>query len=81
MLKVIFNCIFYLERQIYIALDEFQQLTEYAEKGLEAALSSYIQDLSNVRFMFSGSRRHIMPEIFLSAKNPFYVYKILLATA
>lgn len=59
-------------RRCYIAIDEFQQVAEYPEKGTEALLRSYIQFLSNVKFIFSGSRQHLMGEIFLSAKRPFY---------
>ncbi|WP_291528125.1 AAA family ATPase [Bacteroides sp. UBA939] len=71
-LKEIFDYLASSEQQCYIAIDEFQQVTEYPEKGLEAALRSYIQDLPNVHFIFSGSRQHVMQEMFLSAKRPFY---------
>ena len=47
-------------------------MAEYPEKGTEALLRSYIQFLPNVKFIFSGSRQHLMSEIFLSAKRPFY---------
>jgi DNA-binding transcriptional ArsR family regulator len=59
-------------KRCYIAIDEFQQIAEYPEKGTEALLRSYIQFLPNVKFIFSGSRQHLMSEIFLSAKRPFY---------
>jgi DNA-binding transcriptional ArsR family regulator len=60
------------DKRCYIAIDEFQQIAEYPEKGTEALLRSYIQFLSNVIFIFSGSRQHLMSEIFLSTKRPFY---------
>jgi hypothetical protein len=60
------------KRKCYIAIDEFQQVANYPEKGTEALLRSYIQFLPNVRFIFAGSRQHLMSEIFLSAKRPFY---------
>lgn len=59
-------------RRIYIAIDEFQQIAEYAESGAEALLRSYIQFLPNVYFIFAGSKQHIMTDMFLSAKRPFY---------
>jgi len=65
----------YLEqsgKRCYIAIDEFQQIAEYPEKGTEALLRSYIQFSTNVKFIFAGSRQHLMNEIFLSAKRPFY---------
>jgi len=59
-------------KRCYIAIDEFQQISDYPEQGTEALLRSYIQFLPNVKFIFSGSRQHLMSEIFLSAKRPFY---------
>ncbi len=59
-------------KRCYIAIDEFQQISAYQEKGAEALLRSYIQFLPNVKFIFSGSRQHLMNEMFLSAKRPFY---------
>lgn len=56
----------------YIALDEFQQISYYPEENVEALLRSYIQDLHNVHFIFSGSRKHLLGEMFLSPKRPFY---------
>ena len=60
------------EKKCYIAIDEFQQIAEYPEKGVEALLRSHIQFMSNVNFIFSGSKRHVMNEMFLSAKRPFF---------
>lgn len=71
-LREVFDYLASSERPVYIAIDEFQQVAEYPEKGLEAALRSLIQNLPNVRFIFSGSRQHMMQEMFLSAKRPFY---------
>lgn len=59
-------------KRVYIAIDEFQQIAEYPEKGAEALLRSYIQFLPNIYFIFSGSSQHLMSEMFLSAKRPFY---------
>lgn len=60
------------KKEIYIALDEFQQITEYPEKGTEALLRSHIQFLPNVRFIFSGSKKHLMDAMFSSINRPFY---------
>ena len=56
----------------YIAFDEFQQVIYYPEKNVEALLRSFIQDLHSVHFIFSGSRAHMLGEMFLSPKRPFY---------
>lgn len=71
-LKEIFAYLQQINKRCYIAIDEFQQVAEYPEKGTEALLRSYIQFLPNVKFIFAGSRQHIMNEIFLSVKRPFY---------
>jgi AAA+ ATPase superfamily predicted ATPase len=71
-LQEIFAYLQQSNKTCYIAIDEFQQVAEYPEKGTEALLRSYIQFLPHVKFIFSGSRQHLMSEIFLSAKRPFY---------
>ena len=71
-LQEVFSYLKQSDKRCYIAIDEFQQVAEYPEKGTEALLRSYIQFLPNVKFVFSGSRQHLMSELFLSAKRPFY---------
>lgn len=71
-LKEIFEYLEQSGKECYIAIDEFQQITEYPEKGVEGLLRSYIQFLPHVHFIFSGSKQHLMAEMFGSAKRPFY---------
>jgi len=71
-LKEMFEYLQSSEKRCYIAIDEFQQLTEYPERGVEALLRSYIQFTPNVSFIFSGSKQHMMQDMFFSAKRPFY---------
>lgn len=70
-LKEIFDYLGSSEKRCYIAIDEFQQIAEYPEKGVEALLRSYIQFLPNVNFIFAGSKQHVMQEMFASSKRPF----------
>jgi hypothetical protein len=58
--------------RIAIAIDEFQQITNYPEKNLEAILRTHLQTVNNVSIIFSGSRKHILTEIFSSPGRPFY---------
>jgi len=60
------------ERRAVIAIDEFQQIADFPEKGVEALLRSHIQFVPWIRFVFAGSRHHVMSEMFGSAKRPFY---------
>lgn len=71
-LKEIFDYLQSSEKRCYIAIDEFQQIAEYPEKGFEALIRSYIQFVPNINFVFAGSKQHIMQEMFHSAKRPFY---------
>lgn len=71
-LKEIFEYLQSSEKRCYIAIDEFQQIAEYLEKGVEALLRSHIQFIPNINFVFAGSKQHVMQDMFLSAKRPFY---------
>lgn len=71
-LKEIFDYLCSSEKRCYIAIDEFQQIAEYTETGVEALLRSYIQFVPNVNFIFAGSKQHVMQEMFTSSKKPFY---------
>ncbi len=71
-LKDVFTYLASSDKQCVIAIDEFQQITEYREKRVEALLRSYVQFVPNVRFIFSGSRQRLMQELFMSSKRPFY---------
>lgn len=71
-LKTIFDYLKQSRHNIYIAIDEFQQITYYPETGTEALLRSYMQFAPNVHFIFSGSKQHLMAQIFNSPDRPFY---------
>ena len=71
-LKTIFDYLNLSKREVYIAIDEFQQITKYPENGIEALLRSYIQFVLNAHFVFSGSKRSLMSQIFNSPERPFY---------
>lgn len=58
--------------QIVIAIDEFQQISDYPEKNIEALLRTYIQKLTNIRFIFCGSRKAMMINLFSNVKRPFF---------
>lgn len=60
------------DKPCLVAIDEFQQIGEYQEKNLEALLRTHIQRCNNTSFIFSGSKRHIMSNMFNSPSKPFY---------
>ena len=78
-LKRIFEYMKASGKRCYVAIDEFQQILSYPEKGTEALIRSYIQFLPNVYFIFSGSQQHMMEEMFLSANRPFFQSSMVLS--
>lgn len=70
-LKSIFDYLKSSKKKVYVAIDEFQQVAYYPETGTEALLRSHVQ-FSNAGFIFSGSRQHLMAEMFNSPQRPFY---------
>ena len=71
-IKSIFDYLQQSNKEVYVAIDEFQTIVDYPEKGTEALLRSYIQFIHNAHFVFSGSKQHLMYEMFGSPKRPFY---------
>ncbi|MBP5710523.1 MAG: ATP-binding protein [Bacteroidales bacterium] len=68
----IFGYLESVNKRCVVVIDEFQQITIYPEKNVEALLRSHIQKLTNTNFVFSGSRRRLMEEMFFSSKRPFF---------
>ena len=60
------------DKPCIVAIDEFQQIANYAEKNVEALLRTKIQRCKQTLFVFSGSRRHMMSQMFNSPSKPFY---------
>lgn len=71
-LDEIFRYLGQADKPCLVAIDEFQQITGYAEENVEATLRTYVQHCNNARFIFAGSQRHIMGNMFLTASRPFY---------
>lgn len=60
------------DKPCVVAIDEFQQIAKFPEKNIEAILRTHIQKCTNTTFVFAGSQRHMMQNIFLSPSRPFY---------
>lgn len=71
-LDEIFRYLEQADKPCLVAIDEFQQISGYAEGNVEATLRTYVQHCNNARFIFAGSQRHIMGNMFLTASRPFY---------
>lgn len=71
-LDEIFTYLEQADRPCLVAIDEFQSIIHYPEKNVEAILRTRIQKCRNVCFVFAGSQRHMMSEMFVSPSRPFY---------
>ena len=71
-LEEIFEYLSKADKPCIVAIDEFQQIAKYPEKNIEALLRKHTQKIGNCRFIYAGSERHMMQEMFLSAARPFY---------
>ena len=71
-LEEIFGYLQQADKPCIVAIDEFQQVAKYPEINIEALLRGHIQRIDNCRFVFSGSERHMLEQMFDSRKHPFY---------
>ena len=71
-LDEIFQYLSAADKPCLVAIDEFQSIADYSDRNTEALLRTYIQQCNNAWFVFSGSKRHMMGEMFSSPSRPFY---------
>lgn len=71
-LKEIFEYLNQTDKRCLLVIDEFQQITNYPEQNVEAMLRTHMQQTRNANFVFAGSQRRIMSEMFGSEKRPFF---------
>ncbi len=71
-LEEIFKLLATADKPCIVAIDEFQQISKYPEKNIEALLRGHIQKIENSNFIFAGSERTMMQSMFLSSSRPFY---------
>jgi hypothetical protein len=60
------------DKKTVLAIDEFQQIEAFPEKNVEALLRTYIQSFNNIVFIFCGSKKTMMLDIFSNTKRPFF---------
>ena len=70
-LDEIFDYLEAADKPCLVAIDEFQQVGTYAEENVEALLRTKIQQCRQTCFIFSGSKRHVMSNMFNSSSKPF----------
>lgn len=77
-LDEIFTYLEKADKPCVVAIDEFQQITKYQDRNIEALLRGRMQKLVNTHFIFAGSERRMMNEMFFSDKRPFFQSATLL---
>ena len=60
------------KRKLMVVFDEFQEIAGYKQKGFEKRLRAIIQQHENISYLFCGSQRHILTEIFTNKNRAFY---------
>lgn len=71
-LDEIFRYLESADKPCIVAIDEFQQIGTYEEKNVEALLRTKIQQCKQTLFIYAGSKRHLMNNMFHSSSKPFY---------
>ncbi|MBO5250646.1 MAG: ATP-binding protein [Bacteroidaceae bacterium] len=71
-LDEIFRYLEEADKPCIVAIDEFQQIENYEDKNVEALLRTKIQQCRQSQFIFAGSKRHLMNNMFNSPSKPFY---------
>jgi len=59
-------------RKLLVVFDEFQEIANYKQAGFEKRLRAIIQQHDNISYIFCGSKRHILNEIFSNQNRAFY---------
>lgn len=71
-MEEIFNYLQAADKKCIVAIDEFQAIADYPEQNVEALMRTYVQQCRNAVFIFSGSQKRMMSEMFSSPARPFY---------
>jgi len=57
---------------IQLAIDEFQRIAEFQETTIDATLREAMHANSNLHILFSGSKKHILVDLFSEASRPLF---------
>lgn len=62
------------KRPVIVVFDEFQEISNMDGLNIEKTMRSRFQNHKNVTYLFAGSRKHLIDEIFGQEKRPFYKF-------
>ena len=61
-----------MKKKLVIAFDEFQEISKYGDLAFEKQLRKNIQNHHQVSYIFCGSQKHLLMEMFNDSKRAFY---------
>jgi AAA+ ATPase superfamily predicted ATPase len=61
------------KRKIAVAFDEFQEISGYGGDPFEKRLRKIIQQHGDVSYIFAGSQRHMLTQMFRDSNRAFYM--------
>lgn len=61
-------------KPLVVVFDEFQEITNFDDAKLENIMRTLFQHHKNVTYVFMGSKRHIMQQMFEDINRPFYKF-------
>ena len=62
------------KKPVVVVFDEFQEISNMNGLKIEKTMRSHFQGHQNVTYVFCGSKKYIMEEIFGQEKRPFYKF-------
>ncbi len=60
------------KRRVAVVFDEIQRILDYESDLVERKLRSVIQHQADVSYLFLGSRKHLVQQMFLDQSRPLY---------
>lgn len=61
------------KKKLVVAFDEFQEVAAYGGDGFEKSLRKSIQKHDRISYIFAGSQKHLITEMFNDRKRAFYM--------
>ncbi len=71
-LKSLLDVVSRQSKMIVLAFDEFQEIATYSNTNMEGLLRSEMQAFPGIRFLFSGSKTHMLTQMFQEGSRPFF---------
>lgn len=60
------------KQQACVVFDEFQEIAKYVDDEVEREMRTVFQNHKNVCYIFMGSRKHLINNLFHNPNRPFY---------